>query len=80
MSTKYTRLSISEISEFCGISDESLIIDVIQDMIENKEVYAHYFASTKSIAFDQQINIDEIDKLIKTYQQWEETREGKKEI
>ena len=78
MSTKYTRLNISEISEFCGISDEALIIDVIQKMIENKEVYAHYFASTKSIAFDQQVNIDEIDKLMEHYKQWEKEGKSKK--
>jgi len=78
LSTKYTRLSISEISEFCGISDESLINNVIQDMIENKEVHAHYFASTKSIAFDQQVNIAEIDELMEHYKQWENEGRSKK--
>ena len=78
LSTKYTRLNISEISEFCGISEDSLIIGVIQEMIENKDLYAHYFASTKSIAFDQQANIDEIDKLMDQYRQWEKKGIGKK--
>lgn len=78
LSAKYTRLNISEISEFCGISDELLIKKVIQDMIENKEVHAHYFASTKSIAFDQQVNIAEIDELMEHYKQWENEGRSKK--
>jgi len=48
-------------------------------MIENREIYAQYFSSTKSVAFNLQANIDEIDKLMDTYKDWEEEKVGKKE-
>ncbi len=41
-------------------------------MIKNKEIYATYFESSKSVAFDQQANINEIDKLMSVYNEWEE--------
>ena len=47
-------------------------------MIENKEIYAQYFSSTKSVAFNQQANIEEIDKLMATYKEWEEKEFEKK--
>jgi len=65
MSTKYDRLQISEIAEESSIIDEGIIIEAIKEMIGNKEVYAQYFSSTKTVAFNQQTNIDEIDELMK---------------
>jgi len=47
-------------------------------MIDKKEIYAKYFESSKSVAFDQQANIDEIDKLMEAYKEWEEKKVGKK--
>ena len=47
-------------------------------MIDKKEIYAKYFESSKSVAFDQQANIDEIEKLMSTYKEWEEKDFGKK--
>jgi len=75
---KFARLQIAEISEVCGVDDVQLIVDVVKDMIDNKEIYAQYFSSTKSVAFDQQANIDEIDKLMSTYKDWEDREIGKK--
>ena len=75
---KFARLQIAEISEVCGSDDVQLIVDIVKDMIENKEIYAQYFSSTKSVAFDQQANIDEIDKLMSTYKDWEDKKVGKK--
>jgi len=75
---KFARLQIAEISEVCGADDVQLIVDVVKDMIDNKEIYAQYFSSTKSVAFDQQANIDEIDRLMATYKEWEEKEVGKK--
>ena len=75
---KFGRLQIMEISEVCSIKEEQLIIDTIKEMINNKEIYAQYFSSTKSVAFDQQANIDEIDKLMSTYRDWEDKEVGKK--
>lgn len=75
---KFTRLEIREIGEKSNIDDENMIIDVVKDMIKNKEIYAEYFKSSKAIAFNQQANIDEIDKLMATYKEWEEKEVGKK--
>jgi len=77
-SIRFTRLQINEIAEKCGTKDEQMIIDVVTGMIENKEIYAEYFSSSKAIAFDQQANIDEIDKLMEAYKDWEEKKVGKK--
>lgn len=75
---KFTRLEIREIGEKSSIDDEDIIIEVVKDMIKNKEIYAEYFSSSKAIAFDQQANIEEIDKLMATYKEWEEKEVGKK--
>ena len=75
--TKFGRLHIMEISEECG-EDESLIISTVREMIEGSEIYAKYFESSKSVAFDQQANIKEIDKLMEQYQQWEKEGISKK--
>ena len=77
LGTKFGRLHIMEISEECG-EDESLIISTVREMIEGSEIYAKYFESSKSVAFDQQTNIKEIDKLMEQYQQWEKEGISKK--
>ena len=41
LGTKFTRLEVKEISEICDI-DDGFIVDVIEKMIENQEVYAKY--------------------------------------
>lgn len=78
LGTKFARIQIVEISEVSEIVDEKLIISTVKDMIKNKEIYAKYFESSKSIAFDQQANIEEIDKLMSIYKDWEEKKVGKK--
>ncbi len=78
LGSKFPRLQIAEISEVCGIDDVQLIVDIVKDMIDKKEIYAQYFSSTKSVAFNQQANIDEIDKLMSTYKDWENKKVGKK--
>ena len=78
LGTKFTRLQIVEISEECNVKDEQLIVDVVREMIDNNEIYSQYFSSTKSVAFNQQANIDEIDKLMATYKEWEEKKVEKK--
>lgn len=77
LGTKFARLQIAEISEVCDIKDEELIIIVVKEMIINNEIYAQYFSSTKSVAFNQQANIDEIDKLMETYEDWGNKRNEK---
>lgn len=71
LATKFARLEIIDISEKTGISDEDFIIEVIEEMIQNNEVYAEYFSKYKTINFNQQSNIEQIEKLIKTYGEWE---------
>lgn len=78
LGVKFSRLELREISERTGIFDEDLIKETIMKMMENKEIYGEYFSSTKSVVFEKQTNIDEIDKLLATYKEWEEKQLGKK--
>jgi len=52
--SKLARLEIMDISEKSGIPDEKLIEQIILEMIDNREINAEYFSSSKSIAFYQQ--------------------------
>ncbi len=47
-------------------------------MIEVKEIHAKYFESSKSVAFDLQTNIKEIDDLMKKFEEWEKESRSKK--
>lgn len=77
MGTKFTRLTIKEISEKSEVDIYS-IIKVIKEMIQNQEIYAEYFKSTKTVSFDQQTNINEIEKLMEIYREWETDKIEKK--
>ncbi len=77
LGTQHTRLQIKEIAEISKI-DRSSIINVVREMIANKEIYANYFKSSNFVAFNQQANIDEIDNLMATYKVWEEKNIEKK--
>jgi len=79
MSIKFSRIESAEIMEVSGIQKEKLIAETIKKMIKNKEVYAQYFSSSKSITFNQQANIDEIDNLMLIYKEWEEKKFKKKD-
>ena len=78
-STRFTRLEIRDISEKSHVDNEDFIINVLKDMISSKEIYAEFFSRSNSISFDQQANIREIDKLMASYKNWEESEFGKKE-
>ena len=75
LGTNYTRLKIAEIAEKSKALHVT-IIAVVKKMIENKEIYAEYFESSQSVAFDLQKNIDEIDKLMEIYEKWETEKVG----
>jgi len=77
LGSKYPRLDVMDIVKKCG-EGEGLIISTIQDMIKNREIYAEYFKSSKAIAFSQQIDVEEIDKLMKSFDDWEKEGKGKK--
>lgn len=76
---KYTRLEVREISEKCGCDSDS-IIEVLNSMIVNKEIYAEFFKSSNTVSFDQQANIDEIDELMAAFKDWEDEHYEKQEI
>lgn len=77
LGTQFGRLHVIEIAEECK-EEEHLIVSTINEMIKNKEFYAKYFESSKSVAFDQKTNIEEIDRLMASYKEWEEKEVGKK--
>ncbi|TFF95894.1 MAG: hypothetical protein EU547_07015 [Promethearchaeota archaeon] len=78
LGTKFTRLDIKDISEKCK-ENKYTIIRTIKEMIKNKEIYAKYFDTTKTVAFNQQANINEIDDLMGLYREWEANQKGKEE-
>lgn len=69
---RFTRLKVIDIAEKSRI-DQHTIINIITDMISNEEIYADYFESSKSVSFNQQANISEIDNLMFNIHQWEES-------
>ena len=74
---KYSRLKISEIAEKSK-AFQTNIITIVKNMIKNNEIYAEYFESSQSVAFNLQANIAEIDSLMGIYEKWETERIGKK--
>lgn len=67
---KFSRLKIVEIAEKCKESEDSIVLTAL-DMIECNEIHAEYFSSTKTLAFDQRTNIDEVDLIMKKFNKWE---------
>ena len=74
--TNFTRTGIKEISEKLGI-DLTSIIFTVKKMINNEDVNAVYFNSTKSIAYNQQLNISKHDEFMRKYSQWEKNNIAK---
>ena len=70
LGVKFTRLEIKAIAEKLN-QDPAIIVEIIQDMVEKQEIHGFYFDSTKTITFNQQANIDEIDKLMSQFQELE---------
>lgn len=77
LGTMFPRLQINEIAEESGENEEQIILTV-REMIRGQEIHAKYFESSKSVAFNQQANIEEIDKLMEHYKKWEKEGIGKK--
>jgi len=93
LGTKFTRLQVPEIIERCKfkikgkytsdkIGDyerkQRLVVSTINNMIGNKEIYAEFFYTTGTVVFNQQANIDEIDRLMDAYKDWEKKEIGRK--
>lgn len=77
LASKHTRLQVMDIIDKCG-EDEELIITTIQEMITNREISAEYFETSKAVAFIPQIDVEDIDRLMKTFDDWEKEGKGKK--
>jgi len=74
--TKITRLKVDEIAEKTETFHKT-IIEVMNNMIKDQEIYARYFKSSNSVVFNQEKNIEEIDGLMTTYREWEKVRADK---
>ena len=70
LGVRFNRLKIEEIAEKCEELEDCVIL-IALDMIENKEINAEYFRSTRTLAFDQRTNTDEINSLMKKFDDWE---------
>ena len=68
---KIPRLKVKDISEKSNV-DTSTVFKTLKKMIANQEIYADYFKSTKTIAFNQIANIENLDSLLKLYEDWEQ--------
>jgi hypothetical protein len=76
LSNRYSKLYLSEITERIRVNSQS-IINIIQEMVKNKEFYAEYDKESQSILFKSQ-DVKEIDELMATFQEWEREGKGKK--
>ena len=70
------RLKVAEISEVIRVP-RSYIIIIAMKMIQNQEIQAKFYQSSRSILFNQLANIEKIDDLIQKYQEWEQDKLGK---
>lgn len=79
LGTQFTRLEVREVSEECKV-DQDTVIKIIIEMIKYQEIYAEYFASSRTVAFNLQVNIEKIDELMGAYKDWEEMKGNKIKI
>jgi len=74
--TEITRLKVDEIAEKTETFHKT-IIEVVNNMIKNQEIYARYFKSSNSVVFNQEKNIEDIDDLMTMFREWEEVKTNK---
>lgn len=74
---KIARLELKEISEKTNV-DTHTILKIVKSMIKNKEIFGEYFKSSKTIAFNQIKNVENIDNLMELYNNWENNKLKKK--
>jgi hypothetical protein len=67
---KIARLKVKDISEKSNV-DTSTVFKILREMIKYQEIYAEYFKSSKTVAFNQIANIENIDSLMRLYEDWE---------
>ena len=71
--SEYSRLEVIEIVKKSGV-EENLIIQIINEMIENKEINAEYLSTTESLIFKQQPTNYELTDLMIPFEEWEKDR------
>ncbi len=70
--SQFARLEVPEIAEVCGINKPKLIISILNEMINDGEIHARYFESTQSVSFNQQANLEELNRLDDLFGEWRE--------
>jgi hypothetical protein len=76
LGTHFARLEVREISEACHL-DPLTISKVVVQMINAQQIYAEYFKSTRTVAFDKQANIERIDSLLGKFENLKGIKEEK---
>ncbi len=77
LGTRFIKLEIRDISEKSGLNVKK-VENVILEMLKNKEIHANFVKETKIIEFNQEANLEELDKLMKIYENWEKETFKKK--
>ncbi len=72
-STKKEQISIKEL---CILSDlyDITVVRVIKDILKNKQINGEYFKATRTLQLNVKENLEEIDKLMALYKEWEELK------
>lgn len=73
LGTTFFSLEIGEIVIICN-ENEDLIIQTINKMIKDKEIYAKYFVREKMVVFNLKANIEKINKSLESYKDKEENQ------
>ncbi|MFW9990147.1 MAG: SBBP repeat-containing protein [Candidatus Odinarchaeota archaeon] len=77
LNQNFERLEVNAIVEKCG-EGEGIILSAILDMIKNGEISAEFIKNTKEVLFQKQLDVEQIDRLIKSFEDWEKEGMGKK--
>ena len=78
LGANYNQVYLAEIIEKTQVHDGILIKEVLNEMIENTEIYAKFSEENKLVLFDLETNIEEIDNLMETFKKWEQKGYEKK--
>lgn len=74
---QYPDFTLSNVAKKCQVDKNTCLI-AINNMIATKQIFADFFYVSKKFAFNKKANIEEIDKLMNLYTEWETEHIGKK--
>lgn len=77
LGARFLRLEIRDIAEKSKLNIKK-VEDVVSEMIRNNEIYAKILEDIKVVEFNQNANVDEMDKLLEIYELWEQKSIKKK--